>query len=291
MSISIPNMQTLLALRATVQTGSFSAAADQLGVTQGAIAQQVRQFEAQVGFQLFDRWARGLRPTPACLTYISEIELALDRIADATATLAENNQTNANHVTVSTTPSIASRWLIPKLSDFYLQHSNIVIAIDATDKLRRFTGQNATDIALRWGGTPDAELNAEPILSNLLIGVASPKLLGSNAPSSDLLKSAPLINDGHHFWRKWSTNFSIDLPSKPLNFGQTNHAIDAAINGLGIALVPYMLVKDCIKNAQLIRALPTDFDMETQIEFFLITKKGEPRDAVCIVTQWIRDQT
>lgn len=291
MTISIPNTQTLQALRATAQLGSFSAAADHLGVTQGAVAQQVRQFEAIIGFQLFDRWARGLRPTPTCLTYIGEIEVALDRIADATASLSQNNPANAHHVTVSTTPSIASRWLIPKLSDFYLHHSEIVIAIDATEKLRHFTGPNATDIALRWGGSPAEGQNAEPILSNLLIAVASPKLLGSQTPSLELLTSAPLINDGHHFWRSWSTSFSTELPSKPLDFGQTNHAIDAAINGLGIALVPYMLVKECINNNQLCRVLPPNFDLEAHVEFFLITKKGEPRDAVRTVCQWIKDQT
>ncbi|MCZ4272329.1 LysR substrate-binding domain-containing protein [Maritalea porphyrae] len=286
----LPSILTLRALRATANSGSFSAAAEQLGVTQGAVAQKVRQFEAEIGFKLFERWARGLRPTSTCKIYLAEIEPALERIGEATAVLSTNHQTSANQVTVSTTPSIASRWLIPKLSSFYVHHADIVITIDASEKLRRFTGPDAIDIALRWGGTPSEDLDAKPILSNLLIAVASPALVKSALPTVTNLANLTLINDGHHFWRKWSTTFAVDLPSIPLDFGQTNHAIDAAINGLGIALVPFMLVEEILKTGKLVRALPKEYDLQTDIQFYLMTKAQNQRAAVQTVCQWVLDQ-
>lgn len=291
MAINTPSTQTLNALRATADAGSFSAAAEQLGVTQGAVAQSVRQFEERLGFKLFERWARGLRPTPTCLNYLAEIEPALDRIAQATATLAEHDHTTTNQVTVSTTPSIASRWLIPKLSSFYLEHSDIVIAIDASEKLRRFTGPEAVDIAIRWGGTPSSDVNATPILSNTIIAVASPTIAPKNPNETDALDGKPLINDGHRLWDRWAKNFAKKLPTKPLDFGQTNHAIDAAINGLGIALVPLVLVAELIENGQLVRALPKEFDLNTEIKFHLISKNHNSSPAVSTVRQWIIEQS
>ncbi|GLQ16788.1 LysR substrate-binding domain-containing protein [Maritalea porphyrae] len=291
MAINTPSTQTLNALRATADAGSFSAAAEQLGVTQGAVAQSVRQFEERLGFKLFERWARGLRPTPTCLNYLAEIEPALDRIAQATATLAEHDRTTTNQVTVSTTPSIASRWLIPKLSSFYLEHSDIVIAIDASEKLRRFTGPEAVDIAIRWGGTPSSDVNVTPILSNTIIAVASPSIAPKNPNETDALDGNPLINDGHRLWDRWAKNFAKKLPTKPLDFGQTNHAIDAAINGLGIALVPLVLVTELIENGQLVRALPKEFDLNTEIKFHLISKNHNSSPAVSTVRQWIIEQS
>lgn len=291
MAINTPSTQTLNALRATADAGSFSAAAEQLGVTQGAVAQSVRQFEERLGFKLFERWARGLRPTPTCLNYLAEVEPALDRIAQATATLAEHDRTTTNQVTVSTTPSIASRWLIPKLSSFYLEHSDIVIAIDASEKLRRFTGPEAVDIAIRWGGTPSSDVNATPILSNTIIAVASPSIAPKNPNETDALDGKPLINDGHRLWDRWAKNFAKKLPTKPLDFGQTNHAIDAAINGLGIALVPLVLVTELIENGQLVRALPKEFDLNTEIKFHLISKNHNSSPAVSTVRQWIIEQS
>ncbi len=291
MAINTPSTQTLNALRATADAGSFSAAAEQLGVTQGAVAQSVRQFEERLGYKLFERWARGLRPTPTCLNYLAKVEPALDRIAQATATLAEHDRTTTNQVTVSTTPSIASRWLIPKLSSFYLEHSDIVIAIDASEKLRRFTGPEAVDIAIRWGGTPSSDVNATPILSNTIIAVASPTIAPKNPNETDALDGKPLINDGHRLWDRWAKNFAKKLPTKPLDFGQTNHAIDAAINGLGIALVPLVLVAELIENGQLVRALPKEFDLNTEIKFHLISKNHNSSPAVSTVRQWIIEQS
>jgi len=291
MTTHMPSTQTLAALRATANAGSFSAAAEQLGVTQGAVAQSIRQFEERLGFKLFERWARGLRPTATCLNYLAEIEPALDRIAQATTILAEHDRVTTNQVTVSTTPSIASRWLIPKLSSFYLKHSDIVIAIDASEKLRRFTGPEAVDIAIRWGGTPSGDLNVTPILSNTIIAVASPLLALNGASETNALNGQPLINDGHRLWNHWAKGFVQKLPSKPLDFGQTNHAIDAAINGLGIALVPLVLVAELIENGQLVRALPKEFDLNTEIKFHLISKNHNSSPAVSTVRQWIFEQS
>jgi len=286
-----PNTLTLRALSATASLGSFSAAAEHLGVTQGAIAQQVRQFEAQLGFKLFERWARGLKPTQVCKSYLAEIEPALERIQDATTQLSAGQDVNPNQVVVSTTPSIASRWLIPRLSEFYVNHADIVVAIDATETLRRFTGPNAIDVALRWGGTPNKEQYSRSILSNRLIAVANPKLTDGKNPSVQLLEDKPLINDSHKFWDSWSAHFNIPLPSKPLAFGHTNYAIDAAINGLGIALVPKVLISEPIRRGDLVEVLPPNRCFETDVKFHLVSRNDEQSEAVRTVIQWMLDQT
>ena len=288
MKMRIPNTNTLEAIAETARLGSFSAAADQLGLTQGAVAQKVRQFESDLGFPLFDRWARGLRPTAQCLNFLSKIEPALSEIAEAHKSLLATE--DSNKVTVSTTPSIASRWLIPRLSRFYLHHADIVIAIDATEKLRRFVGPDAIDIALRWGGNPSGQVSSQLILENQLIAVASPNVLNQTAPLLDQLKALPLINDGHKFWQQWSAHFGINLPSKPLEFGQTNHAIDAAINGLGIALAPKMLVQASLEEQKLVEILPTKYQLRGQDDFLLLSKNHGTSRAVETVKKWLMEE-
>ncbi len=285
----IPNIAALKATIQTAKLGSFSAAADQLGVTQGAVAQQIRQLEAQLGFQLFDRWARGLRPTSACTDFIQEVEPALQRIENATHQLASSHDNAQNHVLISTTPSIASRWLIPRLAAFYLAHSNIVLAIDATEKLRRFVGPNAIDIAIRWGDVKGADLNCQTILTNDLIAVCGPALLGRQMPNLSHLHAMQLVDDAHYFWKQWATTFDVILPTKPVNYGQTNNAIDAAINGLGIVLAPSLLVKNALDDKLLVRALPEQFDLHSAANFNLITRVNERQEAVTIVTNWLKD--
>ncbi len=141
------------------------------------------------------------------------------------------------------------------------------------------------------GGTPTGDLDIHPILSNTIIAVTSPSVNLESTNDKSALRGAPLINDGHKFWARWAKHFERDLPSKPLDFGQTNHAIDAAINGLGIALVPFVLVAELIENGQLIRALPKKFDLNTEIKFHLISKSHTPSPAVSTVKQWIIEQS
>jgi LysR family glycine cleavage system transcriptional activator len=255
MKAIIPSTGTLRAISETAKRGSFAAAAEYLGLTQGAVAQKVRQFEADLGFALFERQTRGLKPTQKCSEYLVRIDPALVEISEATNALATPAQSNL--VRVSTTPTLASRWLIPRLSQFYLDYSDIVIAIDATDRLRQFTGPQAIDIALRWGGGSSDNECAHPLSASPNIAVASPSKIKDATRSIDHLNTQPLLNDSHRLWQKWSAHFKIKLPSVPLEFGQTNHVIDAALNGLGIALAPKILVQSLIDTHALIEVFPS----------------------------------
>ena len=133
-SNDLPPLNGLRAFAAAGRHLTFRAAADELGVTQGAVAQQVRGLEDHLNLRLFLREPRGLAFTEEGRTYHIAISRAFDQMADATDAL----RTAPSHVTISVTPTFASKWLIPRLSDFTEAHPGIDLRITATERVASF---------------------------------------------------------------------------------------------------------------------------------------------------------
>ncbi|MEM7669183.1 MAG: LysR family transcriptional regulator, partial [Pseudomonadota bacterium] len=167
----LPSLNALIALEATARLGSFRAAADEMNVTQGAVAQQIRSVEQELGITLFERLPRGLVPKPEAERLLAVVRQGLSSLSAAVGELQD--QTGAagtTRIILSAPPSFSSRWLIPRLTAFYDRHPNLSIAVDATVDVRPLTGPNRVDLAIRWGETPEAPWH-QPILSGPFIVV------------------------------------------------------------------------------------------------------------------------
>lgn len=152
---------------------NFRLAAEEIGVTQGAVAQLIRGLEAELGMQLFLRRPQGLEPTEAGQQYAARIRRAFELIAEATRDLRAEPQ----RLTISVTPSLASRWLIPRLTDFTAAHPTIDLRIVATDRLSNFETDDV-DLAVRLGQPPFGPgLNAELLHEQTIIAIGSPLLI------------------------------------------------------------------------------------------------------------------
>ncbi|ABI89698.1 bacterial regulatory helix-turn-helix, lysR family protein [Burkholderia ambifaria AMMD] len=282
-----PPLNALRAFEAAARHLNFRLAADELGVTQGAVAQQVRHLEDVVAVQLFRRLPRGLALTREGLEYFSSVQRALQIISDATDALGERPTVLA----VSTTPSFASKWLIPRLADFGRLHPDIEVRVIADERLASFRA-DGVDIAIRLSKPPfPAGLAAELLAPLDIFAVASPKLLDSGPPirtPADLSTHA-LLHDAHDLWPEFIEKLGgkgrAD-PTKGPRFSQSLLAIDAAVAGQGIALTSEPLVERDIAEGRLRRVF--DFSFPMSLGFYVVFPQANAHsEALQAMRRWL----
>lgn len=283
----IPPLNALKAFEASGRHLNFRLAAEELGVTQGAVAQQVRSLENLLEIKLFERHARGLSLTSEGRRYLPPLRRAFDMIAEATNSLAPGDRV----VTISATPSFATRWLVPRLGDFAADHPDIRIRLDASDRLANFQ-TDGIDIAIRQGKPPFGPgLIAEALFDTEVIAVCHPDLTTGPAPirSAADLRHHVLLEDAHGHWPVFleaALGDHAGTQIRTMNFSQTSLAIDAAIARQGVALTNRALVQADLQDNRLCQPFP--FSLTTD-EGYYITAPRAPRHPVlvAIVRDWL----
>lgn len=238
----LPNLNTLRMFDAAARHLNFRRASEELNVTQGAVAQQVRRLEADLGQALFHREARGLRLTDAGRSYHPPVRRAMALIETATDQLRPVE----DRITLSVPPSFAAKWLVPRLTRFEAENASLQLRILAEEKLTDF-GRDAIDIAIRQGPAPTDPRLGSVCLSPLdLVAVAHPDLAATlpRSPGLPHLVHATLIQDGHRHWDRLLRQENLSAHGRILQMNQTSLAMDAAQNGQGIALVPRIFLSD-----------------------------------------------
>ena len=287
---ALPPLNALRVFEVVARHLNFRLAADELGVTQAAVAQQIRALEANLGLKLFDRLPRGLGLTGAGQRYSGDIRSAFALIASATQALRPDGA----QLTVSVTPTFAAKWLIPRLASFTEQHQGIDLQVLATDRLSQFRPEGV-DLAVRYGRPPfGPALNTELFLPQRIVAVGSPALLQAQGAPADLqqLQRYTLLHDAHNFW----PDFLGEVFQQPLQpaarnvrFNQTALAIDAAIAGQGLALASYYFVQSDLAAGRL--ALAFDHELRLDQAFFLVWPRNAYQPpALATVRDWLIEQ-
>jgi len=245
-----PNLNTLKMFDASARHLNFRLAAEELSLTQGAVAQQVRKLEADLNVKLFHRVARGLVLTELGSRYHHSIRHALAIVDEATQALYPEHI----RITLSVSPSLASKWLVPKLAQFSEIHPEIDIQVIATESLADFQS-DGVDIAIRQGVPPfGTGLLTQQLAPLQLCAVCSP----TYAKQVEVIEGVEnfsgyqLIQDGHMLWQTLFDDAGIPLNVRINQFNQTALAMDAAQNGQGIALVPLLLAARAIEQGELV---------------------------------------
>lgn len=234
----LPPLNALKAFEAAARHASFTKAAVELCVTQGAVSQQVKLLEDLLGFKLFVREPQGLKPTSAAREYLEVVREAFDRIAIGTAKITRQHKSAI--LTVSTSPDFAAKWLVHRLGRFSEQHPEIDLRISASLEHIDFA-QEDIDLAVRHGKGDWAGLHAVEMFSEMLFPVCSPHLLGARKhPLSEhnILRYPLLHHNDRSGWAHWlkSIQLKLEKPLKGLIFNRDSLLIDAAVSGQGIAL-------------------------------------------------------
>ncbi|WP_426209594.1 LysR substrate-binding domain-containing protein [Pseudomonas sp. TWR2-1-1] len=253
-----PSMSVLVAFEAAARHCSFTKAADELSLTQSAVSRQVQALEALLGVDLFNREGRRIELTAAGALYQHELSAALGRIRSATLqTIAFSSGGGTLHLAVL--PTFGSKWLLPRMNDFYTRHPDIVVHIHSrimhADLASAAGDMNAIIVA---GSGPWPGFISHKLLTEKLVVVASPAALPEYRAMTpaDLAASHSLLNvvSRPNAWSDWFERHALDhrmMRSGP-GFELTAHLIQAVVAGIGIGLVPRILVQDEIRAGTLV---------------------------------------
>jgi LysR family glycine cleavage system transcriptional activator len=254
----LPPLNNLKAFEAAARHESFTRAAEELCVTQGAVSQQVKGLEDGLGIKLFNRERQRLVITEAGRDYLLVVRDALDRIAVGTERLLQRQ--NAGVLTVSTSPDFAAKWLVHRLGHFVEAHSGIDLRVSATLHHVDFAREEV-DLAVRHGEGNWPGLDTVQLSTEQLFAVCSPKLLSGRrvrGKPADILKY-PLIHlDSRADWTRWLRAAGIDEGAATHGpvLNRASMVIDAAINGQGVALARTTLAAWDLINGRLVRPFP-----------------------------------
>lgn len=280
----LPPLNALRAFDVAGRHLNFRAAADEIGVTQGAIAQQVRLLEAHLGVPLFERLPKGLAFTTTGRGYHAKVSATFEDLRAATDVL----RPEPGKVLVSVTPTFAAKWLIPNLPDFSAAHPEIDLRILATEKISSFHG-DGVDMMVRQAQPPfGASLDASRLFRQEIVAVASPQLLEGRAMpvDADALSRLPKLHDAHDLWPAFLKAMQVhDSSGHGLHLSQTALTIDAALAGQGVALVSKFLVARDLGAGSLVQVTPER--MIGKQDFYLLAERQPKRSsATDAVFQW-----
>lgn len=243
MARKLPPLNALRAFEAAARQLSFTKAADELSVTQAAISHQVKSLEEHLGLALFRRLNRRLVLTEAGQLYLPVLRDAFDAIAGGTARLRRDRDSGPLHVSVL--PSLAAKWLLPRMSRFRDRHPEIDVMVSANNKLIDFT-DGLFEMAIRYGQGAYPDLRTDLLLRDEVFPVCSPKLLDGPNPlrTPDDLRHHTLLHDEvsrldeSPDWRVWlqaAGITGIDVQRGP-GFSDSSMVVEAAAAGQGVAL-------------------------------------------------------
>jgi LysR family glycine cleavage system transcriptional activator len=249
----LPPLNAIKAFEATARLVSFTKAGHELSVTHGAVSRQVALLESWLGVVLFQRTKSHLLLTESGKKFYDEVSAALDRIALAAIHLGE--EADQAQLTVSAPPTFTLRWLIPRLSTFQRSHLGINVRLTASLAPIDFS-RDICDIAIRAGTAALPDLLSRSFLTERIIPICHPDLLEKgplNVPG-DLAQHTLLSYSTEPYrWQDWlkASGAPELVPVGVVNFEQMYFTLQAAMEGLGVALIPYFLVADDIAAGRL----------------------------------------
>lgn len=277
-SRSLPPLDTLHAFEVAARTGSFTAAADRLNLTHGAVSRQIAKLENWLGFKVFDRGARGVSLTIEGNRLFMRATEAFALIADNTDRWSEPR--GAAVVRLSTIPSICGLWLIPRLAKLETGEPPLRIVLEV-DLRQNDLAEEGIDLSVRCGRGGIPGRISVRLFEEHIFPVASPELagkIGSGAP--ERLLKFPLIHDSDASgWRAWFGEQGVDYRPRAQDrrFEDYNLVLDAAASGLGVALARPPLTEGDMQAQRLVAV-----DRRTvlnPVSYWMDRPEGTPRPA------------
>lgn len=264
----------LTAFEAAARTGSFTEAAAELSLTQGAISRQVRGLEAQLGVELFARVRKSVRLTAAGRRYAEEIESGLQAIR--LATLNAMTGPRGGTLNLAILPTFGSRWLIPRFPAFLQAHPDITV--NFATKLSPFDFKKEDlHAAIHYGATDWPDTESTFLMREETVPVCAPALIGKRSFSrpEDLL-DLPLLQleTRPNAWREWFAGAGLEPPAPAVMvFEEISTIAQAAVAGLGVSLLPRFLVESELERGELevVMALP----LKSSFGYYLVTPEDK----------------
>lgn len=286
----LPAMNALKAFEAAARLGSFKAAADELCVTPSAVSHQVANLEDLIGAPLFRRRGRRLTLNAAGETYCRTVGEALNAIARATEAAADKSTDRV--LTIAAAPSLAAKWLMPRLDGFVHRHPDLRIRVETATERRQL---GDADAGIFYGPPTEKGLTVRPLIHERMTVLCSPALLADGPPlraPADLAGHVLIHARNRVPWRDWLTSQGLaDLAvRRELSVERSTMAIDAALRGTGVILESDFLCADEMRDGRLVEPFAADCRTPAEPAYYLATRGApgtDPRLALFI--GWIED--
>jgi DNA-binding transcriptional LysR family regulator len=288
MSRALLPLNALRAFEAAARHKSFVAAADELSVTPAAVSHQVKGLEERLGVALFRRLPRGLILTEDAEVLLPDLRDAFDRMGAALHKLEQRSGTKV--LTLSLVTTFALAWLVPRLHRFQTAHPDIEVRMTTTQRSVDFERENV-DCAIRFAGQPAEDLHATKLFVDAITPLTSPKYAGMLKTPDDLRK-APLIDT--HFepeWPIWLRAMGLDdfKPRRVLAFDSTKIAVEAALEGAGVAIGPPDLFVEDLREGRLVQPFP-DVVASGKAWWFVCPATSAQRPKIVAFRTWLLDE-
>ena len=275
-----PSLTELQAFEATARHLSFTRAAGELFVTQGAVSRQVAKLEAYLGVALFTRANQRLVLSGAGRGYLPSVRAALGQLENATAHILAN-QNAGGVLNLSVPPTFSMQWMLPRLQSFYSAHPDISLNFVRYRHTHNFFQDEDLDAAIQFGEGQWPGAASYYLTGRDGVTVARPQLFGgvSSAAPADLVRATLLQHvEVPYAWQDWCSGVGVRHSNSLVGprFDQYSLIIKAALAGLGVGLVPHCLVEDELREGRLVVPCPQPF--QARQGYFLCVK--EDREAM-----------
>ncbi len=293
----MPPLNALRFFEAAARHLSFTKAAEELNVTPGAVSQQIKTLEDYIGAKVFRREKRSLLLTDEAQASLPILREGFEKLIEASAVLS--SQTDSGRLTVSVAPSLAAKWLVPRLDQFHEAHPEVDVWISADMNVVDFA-MGDVDLAIRYGAGEYEGLQVERLMSETIVPVCSPRLLmGDNALKTPadlahhalLHDSSPDKDDSIPTWPMWLKAAGVENVdgSRGIKFNQSSLVIEAAVAGKGVALAKSALALADLEAARLV--IPFDMTTPSSFAYYIVhptSKASFP--AVKTFKEWLHGQ-
>ena len=293
----LPPLNALRVFESAARHLSFTKAAEELNVTPGAVSQQIRTLEDFIGAKVFRRTKRALLLTDAAQASLPVLREAFDKLGEASRILAAPG--DAGRLNVSVAPSLAAKWLVPRLDRFHETHPDIEVWVSADMDIVDFA-MDDVDVAIRYGGGSYPGLDIDLLMSETILPVCSPRLLTGEPPlktPADLVHHT-LLHDGSPdkddsaptwpMWLKAAGVSDVDGARGP-KFNQSSLVIEAAVAGKGVALAKAALALADLEAARLV--IPFDLTTPSTFAYYIVHPASKARvKAVRAFKDWLKEE-
>lgn len=292
MRSSIPPLSCLMAFESAARRSSFKLAAIELNLTPSAVSHQIAKLEELLEIKLFDRTGRQIQLTTSGQEYLSRLSGALDTISVAT----DNARKGVNNTLfVHCSPSFASLWLMPRLTDFAKTYPDISLTLSSSVMPSDFDSAQV-DLDIRYGLPVWEGVKVVPIYQERLLPLASPEFIKQhNIKKPEDLINLPLINSSVNIlqWNDWFASRKIDYipPQYAYRFERTFMALEAAVQGLGVAFDSSFMADRLIQAGTLVPIFKSEWSLKVEAHHMVFPSRHMHRPEVMNFIEWVQRHT
>ena len=303
---NIPSLQSLICFESAAKHSSYTHASQELFITQSAVSRQIQQLEEYLGVNLFSRTRHGVELTEAGKQYAKGIKPYLQGIEKSTADIMTHKGLGGT-LKLGVVPTFATRWLLPKLHKLNTQHPEITVHLETSTKPFLFN-ENVFDAAIFAGTQQQIEhwpgIQAHYLMDEEVVPVCSPALIQNRLPeavmqneysydlSDEELLLMPLLQQTTRpsIWQEWFQAHQIQHP-KPFD-GQRHELFSmlsvAASHGMGMALIPQMLIESELQKKELVIA--SSKKLQGSRKYYLVHSSQDSSPQIQKFVDWVMQE-